>query len=458
MKKFDWKTAEWRPSRTPDKSHSSDTGQAKVQKPRHKDANWYNDQGSKIVAKIYQQDLKAPDGLFKPVAHIVDAEFMASYNWLDEEMPTIIVPGAPPVWTTSKPEPALKMNPNPYFQDVNAAKWPKYPIEPAIRAMLAMKRGFCTKEIDVVTNAKTLINLLEFASSESRHLKLDVEVVGYTVFILRREDSPQALSSFLAIDGQKFCEENTTWGSEVENSISNHRIIQYHFGGLRLLVESECHGFFSKGAPETLQVTSSPQDILRNRIGTPNGSEKGSLIIRQGGCVVPQQVTFSLQPCLHSKNMHMEAHKRCLWAGHTKNLVSIYHADGIFKDFEIYDMEESLKNWEVQNTANLSQLANLLQQIIGLVKQSNSGKLFITRAGGVLECQEQTKIPTSVLPVDLKARWGEMSAINYRPSGFRPANDTDSARSSWEHISGDDNEETDDDWVEIRQLRYRGPG
>ena len=96
---------------------------------------------------------------------------------------------------------------------------------------------------DVVGCGSTLGNLLRFAAGADRSFHFKVEYIGKTLFLVRQEQSPTELLQGVRGYGHTFPEAYTTWDFEMRGSASHQRLIQYSFGGLKLIVRSETDGY-----------------------------------------------------------------------------------------------------------------------------------------------------------------------------------------------------------------------
>src|SRR4051794_17772894 len=104
-------------------------------------------------------------------------------------------------------------------------------------------------------------NLLRFASSEAMPFRFDVDPVGDTVILVRRESSPKELIKDLRGYGHTFPEKYTTWDTEVKQSCSHQRIIHYGFGGLQFLLRSETDGYPKQTGAEVPSSTAIPENM-----------------------------------------------------------------------------------------------------------------------------------------------------------------------------------------------------
>jgi hypothetical protein len=111
-----------------------------------------------------------------------------------------------------------------------------------------MHPDFDLSSLDIVGCGSTLGNLLRFCGGLDKDFRFNVDLVGDTVFLIRKESSPTALISNICGYGHTFPEAHTIWEPEVKGSASHQRIIQYDFGGLKFMVRSESDGYLKEEA------------------------------------------------------------------------------------------------------------------------------------------------------------------------------------------------------------------
>src|SRR5437764_7357210 len=92
-------------------------------------------------------------------------------------------------------------------------------------------------------------NLLRFVRKIDKPFRFHVEVVGNTVFFIRREISPTELIPNVRGYGHTFPEAYTTWETDARGSESHQRIVMYTFGGLKCLVRFESDGYLRDLVP-----------------------------------------------------------------------------------------------------------------------------------------------------------------------------------------------------------------
>ena len=325
-----------------------------------------------------------------------------------------------------------------YFRDPNAARYPICPIEPGIRALLKMRPGFDFGALHVVACGSTLGNLLRFARSIDWNFRFDVELVGGTLFLIRKEHSPTQLIENVRGFGHTFPEANTSWNKEVRGSVSHQRLISYSIGGLKCLVRSESDGYLEdlveapisgdakndtckkaekhKNPLETCAATqwldqvsvSGLSDALDSFLvqETLTESSTSQLVMQVQGSPIPQKAVFDLKTRSAKRELEMEEILPRLWVNQIPNLIVGYHNSGLFDDIRIEAVQGRIREWEAQNVNAINRLIATLQQIVAAVKGSDKKRLEIVRLGvDSLDIRERTDGDQCVVPSDLEALW-----------------------------------------------------
>ncbi|KAI9831933.1 MAG: hypothetical protein M1819_004655 [Sarea resinae] len=374
------------------------------------------------------KDLAASDGPGERPAKITDCECIASYSWLNEKEPTILVPGKPPTWTPLHAAVPLKEDSGTYFRDPNAARYPSYPIEPAVRALLAEHEGFPTTSIDVFGCGSTIGNLLRFIQRDTKPFRFLVEMVGNTVFFVRRENSPTETIPDVRGYGHSFPEAYTTWDADVKGSEFHQRIIRYKFGGLSFLVRFESDGYQKDlvsdpepGEPEQPSLSQTTANIdepipasFDTLLAVTSLDMKPSLpakelTIKTGGRRIPQEAVFELKTRSAWRKDHdlLSDQIARLWVRQIPNFIVAYHKSGSFEDIRIRNVRKEIDAWELLNQHNLRLLTALIRKIIGFAKSSDSERLEVRCVDhDVLEIREQADRYATLLP-HIKAHWVE---------------------------------------------------
>jgi hypothetical protein len=353
---------------------------------------------------------------------IQDVEYVASYNWLEGKAPTILVPGkrpewnhidhsltswcsmrltanhihqqwlttpnigSPPAWTPPVGESRLKPDSEDVFRDINAARYPSYPLEPTFRALKVMEPEFDLHTIDIVGCGSTIGNLMKFSGSLSKPFRFDVDVVGDTVLFVRRESSPTEIIQDLQGYGHTFPEAYTTWDSAVRNSCSHQRVVQYEFGGLRFLVRSETDGYLKDArlgiSPAAQLEPRNLDDALETISLIPNTADAGKeLQVRLRGTKVPQSQIFDVKTRRSNKLFDMEDILPRLWVNHTSKFLIAYHKFGVFENPEVEDVRGEVLAWEENNSNLLARYHAVVKRIVDVVRDSEDKQCEVSWDG-----------------------------------------------------------------------------
>lgn len=316
--------------------------------------------------------------------------------------------GAPPTWTPPAIDPQLKPDSQDVFRDINAARHPTFPTEPAVRSILALQPNFDLGSVDVMACGSTIGNLMRFARSEARAFRFDVDLIGETVFFIRKEKSPTELITDLRGYGHTFPEAYTTWDNDVRNSCSHQRIVEYEFGGLRFLVRSETDGYIRQSPPK--QINKAPTSLGdafgKMAVASSGSSSDKELVIRLQGTKVPQDQIFDIKTRSRQTVFNMDEILPRLWVNQTSKFLLAYHTFGLFDKPQVTDVRKQVLDWEEKNAAVLGRLHALVKRIVDLVRDSPDQQVEVSWDGeGALLISEQLGVRRRALPSDLLWTW-----------------------------------------------------
>lgn len=347
--------------------------------------------------------------------------------------------GKPPKWTPI-PEPRqLKFDDGEYFRDPNSANFPEHPIEPAVIAALTMDPELARKA-NVVACGSTLGNLLRFICGEDKQFRMLVELVGETVFFVRRENTPHELIPDIKGYGHTFPETYTTWDPVVRGSSSHQRVLTYRFGGLDFLVRFEGDGYIVDGDEEDnngYEAPSTPAKhgndetfdelsaaLADNRV-TRNAPGNGDLDLKvlHAGSLVQQGCVFELKT-RSVKRKEGEAFEDTfgdqlhrLWVAQIPKFILAYHNRGTFEEITVRDVQNEVRGWERDHVDVLSRLAALIHHIIGLTRARPDNKLELRHdAVGILEVREQLEDAGDALSAAVARLWAGGEAASHEAS------------------------------------------
>ncbi|KAF2450656.1 hypothetical protein P171DRAFT_479736 [Karstenula rhodostoma CBS 690.94] len=368
---------------------------------------------------------------------IRNCEYVTSYNWSNSEAPTILVPGRPPLWTPLQQPQRLPEDSGVYFRDPNSAKFPRHPTEPAIRALFETNPAFSTGEVDIFACGSTMGSLLRFVQSIDKPFRFNVEVVGSTVFLIRKENDPREIIEGVRGFGHTFPEAYTTWEQDVRGSETHQRLCRYDLGRFNCVIRFECDGYLQSGPEKTSTMETKSSDLedlagnFKNvTVGQGTGNGLATLSLKQGGAVVPQHSIFDMKTRSgrYKKEIDMNEMYPQLWIKQIPNFIIAYHdGAGTFptSDIHVQDVNYNVQAWERQNQAGIGRLLVLLGKIIDLAREEGAGLLEVyCPSADCLEVRRQYGEGVHALPPELSAKW--------------KAVDEDSSGSDHEHDSGPD--------------------
>jgi hypothetical protein len=290
-------------------------------------------------------------------------------------------------------------------------------MEPALRSLLALDPDFDVQGVDVIGCGSTLGNLLRFASSQPKPFRFDVDRVGDTVILVRRESSPRELIKDLRGYGHRFPEVYTSWNADVGQSCSHQRIIQYEFGGLRFLVRSETDGYLKEtpgaAADRSSKVTAPKNETSLSELfgsismGNVVLSQDQKLQLRMQGTKVPQDRIFDIKTRSERNVFDMSEILPRLWMNQTPNFLLAYHQFGLFNRPEVKDVRKDINKWQVDNAATLGIFHSLIKRIVDTVRDAEKQRMEVSWDGeGPLRITEQIRGGRRALPGDMCSHWG----------------------------------------------------
>ncbi|KAI5121356.1 hypothetical protein M0805_000664 [Coniferiporia weirii] len=176
------------------------------------------------------RELKVPDAApkYKNVEPTA-VEAVASYNWIEETTPTILVLGCPPIWQDRQPPFRVPRDTEKSFVDQNRHRVPKYPLLPLVTAIDHLDPGFDFAAIDVVSDRNNLRKLMRWVDgSIARDFRIDLQLAGAaTVLFTRCDFQPVELDSSRFGYGRNFEARTTKPLEGCEDSTGHHRVITY---------------------------------------------------------------------------------------------------------------------------------------------------------------------------------------------------------------------------------------
>ncbi|KAE8154702.1 hypothetical protein BDV25DRAFT_93909 [Aspergillus avenaceus] len=306
-----------------------------------------------------------------------------------------------------------------FFRDINAARYPSYPLQPAVNAILKTNEDFACNEVDIFTCASAMGNLLRFVRGVDKEFRIIVEVIGSTAFFLRRENSPIETIPNVRGYGHTFPEASTTWEHGVKGSETHQRMVQYTFSGLTCVVRVEVDGYLSNlplrrdqhvaggdtGVDEQLISALQGSAVTPHK---PQGAKRG-LSIQSGGQEVPQSALFDLKTrSFRRKDTDiLDEELPRLWVRQIPTFILGFHEYGVFNDVRVQYVREDVERWEKANEDSLRRFASLLHTLIDFAIGHPDGRFEVVHEEGksAIDLRDLDQDVGHVLPEELKDRW-----------------------------------------------------
>ncbi|KAM4064368.1 geranylgeranyl pyrophosphate synthetase [Hirsutella rhossiliensis] len=343
---------------------------------------------------------------------ISNTRLVASYSWMNGPGAKIVVPGKPPLWTPPKGPQKLREDSGVFYRDRNAASYPSHPMEPAVISIMRMHPE--PLSVDFVACASTLGNLLRHVRGAGQSFRMLVEVVGQTVHLIRRENSPNESIPNVRGYGHRFLEAYTSWEPGLGRSLSHQRIVKFCLGGLDVLVRYEVDGYVGSEQPrasageDTADALGQMGGLRLHQDDVVTESKDGGLEVGNAGSSTPQNPILGIKTrsinARHKDNLGEQMPR--LWARQSPKLVLTYHTQGVFEDVHVQDISTAIKDWEADNQAAIRQLVALLRNLARDALADEDGKLeLLGREGGELELRRRLPDAGTAFSRSVRAQW-----------------------------------------------------
>lgn len=290
------------------------------------------------------------------------------------------------------------------FIDQNAARNPRFPLEPLLRALTAENPEFNIADVDLVTDRNNIRKLLRFVQASSTDtFQIRVEVAGEKTALFTRVEAKteEFIQGFRGF-GHAF---EDAYTKKPSGSTGHHRIVGYSFGGLKCVVRHETDGYTGKEGLR--ELTDDLSDVLGGLAISNTGSinsHLGPVEVITDGKAVDRSLTIEIKTRAASRALDMAEVSSQLWISQTPTLVVGYHRNGLFDNIQLQDMTEPLNQWETTNQKDLYKLASLLVKIIEVVKRSGDRSSVVKYDGGT-NLSIVADGGGRALPNDLYAKW-----------------------------------------------------
>ena len=273
--------------------------------------------------------------------------------------------------------------------------------------------------MDIFACGSTLGNLLRFVRQADKPFRFDLELIGNTVFMVRKENDPREIIEGVRGYGHSFPEAYTAWDDDVKGSETHQRIIQYDLGGFNCMVRFECDGYLPAAMLERASTasessgTASINDLLlamdNSKVDTNLSRSDCALTINSSGSKIPQETVFDLKTRSgrHKVEINMQDMYPLLWLKQIPNFVIAYHdGAGLFQDIRVQDVRNDVNAWEKENKSVVQRLISLLGQIVKVAKENPHELMEVyCPSADRLEIRKQYGEGSHALPPALTAEW-----------------------------------------------------
>lgn len=296
-----------------------------------------------------------------------------------------------------------------------------------------MNGDFQPSEVDLIACGSTMGNLLRFIQQDygtkshivKKSFRFLVEIVGNTVFFIRRENSPTETIPHTNGYWNGFMKKLTTPGIDPAGSTESHqRIVGYEFAGMNMLVRYEADGFLPHshqklGIPCIDQGEAQIDDAMDEDlvIDTQNlVLKKGLKVVAGMTTGVPLSALFDLKTRTRKSHQHqlrniLNEQLPRLWIRQLPYFIVAYQepGSGCFHpgNTKISNVSEAIVEWEHSKENDLRKLVSPLNKIVSAVKRMPDKEMEV-RCGedaDVLELRSQTANVRSALSTSLATRW-----------------------------------------------------
>ncbi|KAI0783480.1 hypothetical protein C8Q75DRAFT_435704 [Abortiporus biennis] len=345
---------------------------------------------------------------------------IGSYSWIDGDIPTILVPGAPRVWT-NKTLPYHVEHDSWGFIDQNACRFPLYPLLPLFKAVevgegeLGEKEKVDWAEVDFVTDRNNLRKLLRWVSGKARgkqDFRIDTQLAGKrTVLFTRFEQRVIAMRGGSGF-GSNFEKVSTKPVPGCERTTGYHRIVKYNIDGLVLVVRFEVDACLEDDKVPNLEPNQPEVDALSGSMAGLAVSESppfppeippNDLNIIRAGTAVSQKNIIELSTRSKSGIEWEEVYPQ-LFLSQTPHFFMATHKDGEFHTLRKERMESSqMMQMREKHDTKFRMLASALRSIQNLVADhGKNGRLSLLLRERELKVYERES-KAGCLPDDFMA-------------------------------------------------------
>ena len=294
------------------------------------------------------------------------------------------------------------------------------------RTVYARNPAFDPKDLDVITDRNNLRKLLKVVCRESFDTyRIDVELVGNTLLLTRWErDTEEQIREFRGF-GHEFEKTFTAHDNRGpgRKPTGHHRVVQYNFGGLNMLVRFETDAYHRNlGVPSTsstnidgltsafksikLEPDAEPRTLKTDNISLPSKSISNLRVI-QDGIDVPHGSLIEIKTRSKHKRIVMKDVVPQLFFAQIPYLIVGYHVRGLFQSVETKNVKEDgdLDAFEREYTNELKKVVKFLRVVRKEIAKLKDKRGSVLSERGSFLLYERVSPVTRSLPEDLLEKW-----------------------------------------------------
>ncbi|KAG8905591.1 hypothetical protein FRB99_008589 [Tulasnella sp. 403] len=364
---------------------SSAVSRAQVLAPLHPEAssNYVTRQLGSVVARLYPNNASE-------TAKITGFQSIASYSWVSAATPTIIVPGAPPIWS---PQPTSRVPADSGLRYIhqNAARMgDRSPLVPLFAAVFDMGKEDILRDIDIVSDRNNLRKLLRWATGVAdEDFRIDVELAGNTCLFTRVEEKVSENVQDFRGFGDEYKKAATRNAPGHGRTTGHYQIASYTLAGLRILLRFEVDACTDAGntaedddldglasAFSALNTSTSRSGAKTKELEEPVSPFRSELTILHKGSrqLVPRANWIELKTRASHKPLDWDDIYPQLYLSQTAYLYLAKHNRGTFTPAEKFKLGSSQMATHASVTqAGMGKLVDGLKQILKAVRKVGDG-------------------------------------------------------------------------------------
>ncbi|KAL2826089.1 hypothetical protein BDW59DRAFT_179662 [Aspergillus cavernicola] len=298
---------------------------------------------------------------------------LASYNLLPKYDKKIIVPGSPSIWIPPMAPFNVRADSGKYITDPNAYIFPRGPLEPLFRAILALNVNFQMDGIDLVTDRRNIRLLLGFVSGSKKPFRINVEMVEsstllFSIWSPKKINFVQGFGGY----GREYEKSFTRNPRYVRSSIIHNRVIRYTLGTLRIILRFEVDACMPSPSTKNNRTT-------KKSMHTPTG-----ITVVSAGDLVASSGIVEIKTGPVGKQLDNSKTLEQMWFSQTPILCTgHYQSNGTFLPPKVTEVEKSgkLAGWEERNQDAIQKLIRVLEMIRQTVENVSQKKCALVHEG-----------------------------------------------------------------------------